>query len=121
MYENIKKMIPFVDENFIRFELWEEGVYIPSVHFWKIINRNQLGFLETFDTDFSENNREFRFDYDYDESRDKYTATVNFKICPKFVYNEKGGIEHGEINIEKLIETALNFLTEFEKYLKEQK
>jgi hypothetical protein len=35
IYKNIETLLPFVDENFLTFPLWEEGKYIPFVNFWR--------------------------------------------------------------------------------------
>ena len=36
IHKKIEQLIPFVDENFITFPLWEEGIYAPSVNIWLI-------------------------------------------------------------------------------------
>jgi hypothetical protein len=34
IHQKIEKLIPFLNENFITYPLWEEGKYIPFVNFW---------------------------------------------------------------------------------------
>ena len=35
----IEQIIPYVEENFITFPLWEEGNYGPQVNIWRIFNK----------------------------------------------------------------------------------
>lgn len=44
--EKINKIIPFLNENFITYPLWEEGKYIPFVNFWQMGNDDFLHELD---------------------------------------------------------------------------
>lgn len=35
IYLKIEKLLPYINENFITFPLWEEGKYIPFINFWQ--------------------------------------------------------------------------------------
>jgi hypothetical protein len=42
----ITKIIPYMEENFITFPLWEEGIYFPTVCIWQLLSEAQLTKLD---------------------------------------------------------------------------
>ena len=36
IHQKIERLIPYLNENFITYPLWEEGNYAPFVNFWQI-------------------------------------------------------------------------------------
>ena len=68
LYKQIEKIIPYIDENFITFPLWEEGLYIPFVKFWQIFNDEiendkAVAIVEKFNIDNKKYDIEFDFGY----------------------------------------------------------
>ena len=62
--KGIETLIPFLEENFLTFPLWEEGNYSPQINFWMIFDdivvnskniekiNNDLNLPETYYLDF---------------------------------------------------------------------
>lgn len=89
-YNQIQKLIPFIDENFVTFPLAiTEGVYIPFYNFWQSLSTKEE--VELFldkariilkDTGYTIGFQYEEDDYIYDIERD--SANVYFQIYPIF-------------------------------------
>lgn len=90
IYNQIKKLIPFVDENFVTFPLAiTEGVYIPFYNFWQSLSTKEEVelFLDKARTILKDTGYTIGFqyeedDYIYDTERD--SDSVYFQIYPIF-------------------------------------
>jgi len=90
IYNQIQKLIPFVNENFVTFPLAiTEGIYIPFYNFWQSLSTKEE--VELFldkariilkDTGYTIGFQYEEDDYIYDIERDN--ASVYFQIYPIF-------------------------------------
>jgi hypothetical protein len=90
IYNQIQKLIPFVNENFVTFPLAiTEGIYIPFYNFWQSLSTKEE--VELFldkariilkDTGYTIGFQYEEDDYIYDIERDN--ANVYFQIYPIF-------------------------------------
>ena len=91
-YNQIQKLIPFVDENFVTFPLAiTEGVYIPFYNFWqslstrndlKIFIRKTAAILKDTGYKISLRDEEDVHIHNYGETNNMQSTIVNFQIYP---------------------------------------
>ena len=91
-YNQIQKLIPFVDENFVTFPLViTEGVYIPFYNFWqslstrndlKIFIRKATSILKDTGYEIKLRDEEDVHIHNYGETDDMKSTIVNFQIYP---------------------------------------
>lgn len=96
-----EKLIPFIEENFITFPLWEEGIFIPCLNFWVYDDR----FIElTFgdEVQFSIEGYDFSFGKEI-----SFTGIVNVIITPSWEYsNDSYKLERDNYSIDEMIDLA---------------
>ena len=103
--EKINKLIPFISENFITYPLWEEGKYIPFVHFWKAC-KNQEEILK-LDKKLKEVFEKSGYIVQYDDCN--YNETIlQYSVYPNF--NDLDNGSHEFIKKDWSIEEMLDLL-----------
>ena len=93
-YNQIQKLIPFVDENFVTFPLViTEGVYIPFYNFWQSLStkedlksfiRKATSILKDTGYEIKLRDEEDVHIHNYGETDDMKSTIVNFQIYPIF-------------------------------------
>ena len=91
-YNQIQKLIPFVDENFVTFPLAiTKGVYIPFYNFWQSLStRNDLkAFIRKVTSILKDTGYEIKLRdeedvhiHNYGETDNMQSTIVNFQIYP---------------------------------------
>jgi len=104
--DKISKIIPYISENFITYPLWEEGIYIPFVNFWKIY---EITFT-SFSPISSIINKiplceEKGYSIDYKFTSDGNRFHYEFSIYPEFKFLDTGiQLKNEKWSIEEMIE-----------------
>jgi hypothetical protein len=108
--DKINQLIPYISQEFITYDLWEEGNYTPFIHFWQIFNdiNEYNSFYLKVKKLFHEKNYEielFNEDYLYFLKLKKQKAAT-FEIYPKYDYTDVGGVEYAnpDWSIEEIID-----------------
>lgn len=106
-YNQIQKLIPLVDENFITFPLAiTEGVYIPFYNFWqslstkedlKVFIRKATAILENTGYKLRLKYEEDVHIYNYGEINDMRSTIVDFQIYPIYELIEEND---GDITVK---------------------
>lgn len=107
LHEKLQKLIPYVGENIISYPLWEEGVYIPQLNFWQVIESSDgVGRLVSCLTKIF-NGSGYEFDY-YNRYAKTRVTSVEITIIPKWEYTDDGGYEtrKPDWSIEEMIDLA---------------
>lgn len=98
IHEKIEKVIPYVEENFITYPLWEEGKYIPFVNFWQ---------AQEYDHEF--NRCQVLKDKGYRIELTKTSGNIHgFFMYPDYNEKDDGGYEY--VNKNWSIEEMLDLL-----------
>ena len=107
--DKIEKLIPYIEENFITFPLWEEGKYIPFVSIWQKIN----SISEVLDFDKKLDQLFLNSKYDYDCLDNNFSETIyKYHIFPRYKELDNGGFEYLYDNwsIEEILDLLYSVL-----------
>ena len=81
IHKKIEKLIPFLNENFITYPLWEEGKYIPFINFW--IKIDLEGEEQEFDFKCKEIFKDTGYIVSYNDTN--YSNTIlQYSVFPNF-------------------------------------
>lgn len=96
-----EKLIPFIEENFITFPLWEEGIFIPCLNFW-VYDDRFVGLTFGDEVQFSVEGYDFSFSKEH-----SFTGIVNVIITPSWEYsNDSYKLERDDYSIDEMIDLA---------------
>jgi hypothetical protein len=104
LYEKIEKLIPYINENFLTFPLWEsDGKLIPFISFWQKIE-NQDDFLA-----FENKLQKLKYCYEIDLKEFSLHNTIyNYSINPEYKELEDGSFEFAEpVNLEQMLDDLI--------------
>lgn len=104
--EQIKEIIPFVDENFITFPLCEEGNYTPFLNFWQFFGGN-VRKVNKLSLEFEIKAQRIFIQFGYMVEINRINSNLfEYKINPILIYSKKGKIIYLNKNwsIEEMIE-----------------
>lgn len=92
--QNMMSLAPFVEENFITFPLFMEGIYLPFVNIWGTFSDKKVA---KYIPD--------GYDWQTDEYNPRYDTRC-FSVCPKFKRTEDGGftLEKEDWTIEEMVQ-----------------
>jgi len=112
IHDQIKKIIPYVGENFINFPLVEEGKYVPFVDFWQIYDKIILAV------------KQYKIMCDFFKDTG-YVCTLcetnrkisYFQIYPEFNETDEGGYEFikKDWSIEEMLDLLIKYLESVKK------
>lgn len=103
IHKKIEKLIPFLNENFITYPLWEEGKYIPFVNFW--IKIDLEGEEQEFDFKCKEIFEDTGYIVSYNDTN--YSNTIlQYSVFPNFNDLDNGSYEFvkKDWSIEEMLE-----------------
>jgi len=101
--DKIKKLIPFVSENFITFPLAEEGNLTPFINFWKIVETWNEAEM------FNRKLHDGLFETGYEYGCEVIIGRIHsYNIHPAFVITGQGGYEY--VNPNWSIEGMLDII-----------
>ena len=115
IHKKIEQLIPFVDENFITFPLWEEGDYAPHVNIWLI-----------FDSDNEADSIVKKVlggsVYDYYIENDGYSNIRRISIFPAQYFDCHGNFHvHQDSSIEEMIDLAKKIIDGYTRNRKQRR
>lgn len=92
IHKQIEKLIPFIEEEFITYPMWEEGKYIPFVNFWQ----------------------KFELEYDAQEFEKKLNSFITLGYDFHNAINFKSKIHHCQIypDYKELDDGSYEFVNE---------
>jgi len=107
IHKKFETILPYMSENFITYPLWEEGVYIPFVNFWRVIKTKED--FESFQQFVTDVNYETHY---YVVADTTEVGIVNFSIYPDFDYGDEGSyfFMKPDWSIEEMIEIIESFI-----------
>lgn len=110
--DRIKKLLPFLNENFITFPLWEEGRFIPFVSFYQITDsQDRLSHLkDLIKTTLKDTG------YRCDNSSENSFGKINsFFIYPNFLEKEEEDycFAKKDWSIEEMLDLIIIIINKF--------
>jgi hypothetical protein len=107
IHQKIEKLIPFVNENFITYPLWEEGKYIPFLNCWQRANtKNEYeNLVDNLKKCFENTGYEIWF-------AENISFIHEFCVFPKFKELKNGSykFEKKDWSIEEMIDLLITIL-----------
>jgi len=106
IHEQFERLIPYMDDNFIRYPLTEEGNFLPVLHIWQVVETAEAaGKLREIVDKFA-----VRYDIELEmQSR----TTVDVSISPKTKYEESVQVPlSAEWSIEEMVEILVQIIKE---------
>jgi len=108
IHEKIEKLIPFIEEEFITYPLWEEGKYVPFVNFWqKFESRKDISEFRIKLSKIKE------LGYDFEEIVTHKFKIYTYKVYPNFKEREDGSLkfENKKWSIEEMLELLVSIVS----------
>ena len=108
LQDKINKLIPYINENFITYPLWEEGVYVPFVNFWR--NFKTVEGMISFHMGHRERFKDLGYELEFGENQ--YSDIENMYITPILIHNQDGGYSFQNPNwsIEEMIDLLITII-----------
>lgn len=108
IHEKIEKLIPFIEEEFITYPLWEEGKYVPFVNFWqKFESRKDISEFRIKLSKIKE------LGYDFEEIVTHKFKIYTYEVYPNFKEREDGSceFENKKWSIEEMLELLVSIVS----------
>jgi hypothetical protein len=108
IHRKIEKLIPFIEEEFITYPLWEEGKFVPFVNFWQKLENPKD--VKDFELKLSGIKK---LGYEFDKSTTHRFKIYNYEIYPNFEEREDGSVEfeNKKWSIEEMVELLVSIVS----------